>query len=201
MRIAAVVLAAGEGRRIGGPKALLPIAGTTFLGQVCRLCRQSGLQTVIAVLGAEAERVRAGIELPEGTVVVVNEAWPSGMLSSLWRGLDEAEARGADAVLVHPVDHPLVAVATLEQVAGALRAGARIAVPTWQGRRGHPGGFAGTLFAELRAASPEQGARALLAAHPDQVVHVAGDPGCVAGIDRPEDLARLVGLPTGSVRS
>lgn len=195
MRVAAIVLAAGEGRRIGGPKALLRLAGETFLARVCRLFREASVDPLVVVLGAEAERVATSLELPGGTVVVVNDAWPDGMLSSLWRGLDAAEARGAEAVLVHPVDHPLVTAATIERVTEALRSGARIAVPTSQGQRGHPGGFARPLYAELRRAPLERGARAVLAAHPHEIVHVAGDPGCVEGIDRPEDYARLTGLP------
>jgi molybdenum cofactor cytidylyltransferase len=96
-------------------------------------------------------------------------------------------------VLLHPVDHPLVGEATVDRVIGALRAGARIAVPTYERRRGHPGGFARGAWPALRTASPAEGARSVLATHPDWIVHVEGDPGCVAGIDTPEDYRRLIG--------
>jgi molybdenum cofactor cytidylyltransferase len=125
--------------------------------------------------------------------VVVNEDWERGMLGSILAGVAAADAEGADAVLVHPVDHPLVAEATVERVAEALRAGAIIAVPSHGGRRGHPGGFARAAWPALRAAPASEGARAVLAAHPEWVVHVDGDPGCVAGIDTPADYARLLG--------
>jgi len=115
------------------------------------------------------------------------------MLSSVWRGLDAAEELGADAVLLHPVDHPLVARPTIDRVLDALRAGAVIAVPTWDGRRGHPGGFGRAAFGELRSAPADRGARAVLAADTARVVLVPGDPGCVAGIDTPADYARLLG--------
>lgn len=187
MRVVAVVLAAGEGRRMGGPKALLPIAGETFLARVCRLFTRPGIESVVAVLGAEAERVRREAGLPPGTEVVVNEGWREGMLASVLRGLDEAERQGADAVLLHPVDHPLVEPATVDRVIEALGASAAIAVPTWEGRRGHPGGFHRSVFTALRAAPPERGARAVLAADPGRVVHLPGDPGCVTGIDTPAD--------------
>ncbi|HSD27588.1 MAG TPA: nucleotidyltransferase family protein [Vicinamibacteria bacterium] len=190
MRVLAIVLAAGEGRRMGGPKALLRLGETTFLAHACRLLARPGVSSVIAVLGAEAERVRAKAGLPADVKVVVNERWPEGMLSSVWRGLDAAEA--ADAVLLHPVDHPLVHASTVDRVVQALASSAAIAVPTWEGRRGHPGGFHRSVFPELRAASPDRGARAVLAADPARVVHVPGDAGCVAGIDTPADYERAL---------
>jgi molybdenum cofactor cytidylyltransferase len=93
------------------------------------------------------------------------------------------------------VDHPLVAPETVDRVLEALARGARNAVPSHAGRRGHPGGFARDAFPALRAAPPERGARAVLHDHPEWIVHVPGDPGCVAGIDTPEDYLRLVGVP------
>jgi molybdenum cofactor cytidylyltransferase len=192
MHIVAIVLAAGEGRRMGGPKALLPIGEGTFLSHACRLLARPGVASVVAVLGADAERVRRDSGLPPTVRVAVNARWREGMLSSIWRGLDEAEAEAADAVLLHPVDHPLVDPTTIDRVIEALASSAPIAVPTWAERRGHPGGFQRAVFPELRAASPEQGARAVLAADSSRVVHVPGDPGCVGGIDTPEDYRRAL---------
>ena len=188
----AIVLAAGEGRRMGGPKALLRVGDETFLARAGRLLARPGVASVVAVLGADAERVRAESALPPSVEVAVNARWREGMLSSVWRGLDAAEAEAADAVLLHPVDHPLVQPATIDRVIRALSCSAAIAVPTWDGRRGHPGGFHRSVFAELRAAPPDRGARAVLAADPGRVVHVPGDAGCVTGIDTPEDYERAL---------
>jgi CTP:molybdopterin cytidylyltransferase MocA len=194
VRIVAVVLAAGEGRRIGGPKALLAIGAQSFLARACGLLRRPGVSEVIAVLGHEAARVRAQAGLPADVDVVVNEAYrEGGMLSSVLRGLDAAAGRAAEAALLHPVDHPLVAPETVDAVVAALRAGARIAVPSVEGRRGHPGGFAAAAWPALRAAPPAAGARAVLAAHPEWIVHVPGDPGAVRGVDTPADYERWVG--------
>lgn len=192
-RVVAVLLAAGAGRRAGGPKALLRAGGQSFLAAAAARLRRPGVAELVIVLGAEAERVRSEAELPPAAHVVVNEAWrEGGMLSSLLCGLARADELGADAVLVHPVDHPLVALETVDRVLRALAAGARVAVPALAGRRGHPAGFARAAFDALRAASPEAGARAVLREHPDWIVHVAGDPGCLAGVDTPEDYARLL---------
>jgi len=193
MTTVGLVLAAGEGRRIGGPKALLDAWGQTFLARVCAALARPGVAEVVAVVGHQAERVIREARLPSDARVVVNERPDDGMLASIWRGLDEAERLGADAVLLHPVDHPLVASATVDRVLEALASGARIAVPSHEGRRGHPGGFAREVWPALRGAPIARGARAVLADHPEWIVHVEGDAGCVAGIDTPADYARLIG--------
>jgi CTP:molybdopterin cytidylyltransferase MocA len=188
VRIVAVVLAAGEGRRMGGPKALLRLDDESFLARVCAMLSRTSLDAVVAVLGARAEQVRREAAIPAAVDVVVNEAWRSGMLSSVWRGLDRAEALGCDAVLLQPVDHPFVEPPTVDAVCAALRGGAAIAVPTFSGRRGHPGGFSRLLFPELRLADPGKGARSVLDVEPSRVVHVPGGAGCRRGVNTPEDL-------------
>jgi CTP:molybdopterin cytidylyltransferase MocA len=191
LRIHAIVLAAGRGARVGGPKALLTLDGETFLARVTRLLRRPGVERVTAVLGHEADRVQREAALPPDVGVTVNARYADGMLTSILAGLDHAEAAGADAVLVHPVDHPLVEAATVDAVAAALAQGATIAVPSHGGRRGHPAGFARSAWAALRAADPEEGAREVLAQHPEWIEHVPAGEECLLGINTAEDYARL----------
>jgi CTP:molybdopterin cytidylyltransferase MocA len=193
MRVAAIVLAAGEGRRMGGPKALLPLRQGSFASQALARFDNAQVAARLIVLGAEAERVAAEARLPAGVTVVVNERWREGMLTSVWAGLDACEPLGVDAVLVHPVDNPLVADATVRAVTEALAAGAAIAVPTSGARRGHPAGFARVAWPALRAAPLEGGARRVLADHPDWVVHVPAGPDCLVDIDTPEALREALG--------
>lgn len=199
MKIVGIILAAGEGRRIGGPKALLPIEGRSFLAWTAALLARPGVASLIAVLGHDADRVAAEAGLPPVVTTVENTRHREGMLTSVLCGLDVAEARGADAVLIHPVDHPLVSPATVDLVVAALESGAVVAVPSHGGRRGHPGGFAARAWGALRSAPGDRGARSVLADHPEWVVHVAGDPGCLAGIDTAEDYARLIPDPGGKL--
>jgi CTP:molybdopterin cytidylyltransferase MocA len=188
MRVVAIVLAAGEGRRMGGPKALLPLGEGTLLAHACRLFARPGIASVVAVLGAQAQRVRAEAGLPAEAMVVVNDRWREGMLTSVWAGLDAAEELEAEAVLLHPVDNPFVEPATINAVLGALARGAEIAVPSHAGRRGHPAGFARATWPALRAAPKDQGARAVLAQDPGRVVHVPAAEDCLVDLDSPRDL-------------
>lgn len=181
---------------MGGPKALLRWDEETFLARVARLVARPGVETTIAVIGHQAARVQAEAGLPATVRVAENPRYREGMLGSVRRGLEAAEALDADAVLIQPVDHPLVDPATVDRVIAALEAGAIIAVPSFEGRRGHPGGFGRASWPALRSAPAERGARAVLADHPSWVVHVPGDAGCVSGVDTPDDLARLRGSGT-----
>lgn len=198
MRVVAIVLAAGEGRRMGGPKALLPLGEATFAARTCELLAAAGAEVVV-VLGAEHERVRAEAGLAPGTQVAVNRRWREGMLTSVWCGLDAAEALGADAVLLHPVDNPFVSPRTIDAVVAAVASGAAIAVPAHRGRRGHPAGFSRPVWPALRAAPLEDGARSVLRSMAGEVVHVPAGPDCLVDVDTKEDLAaarRGPGPPT-----
>jgi CTP:molybdopterin cytidylyltransferase MocA len=192
LRILAVVLAGGRGARMGGPKALLRLGARSFLAHGAELLRRPGVSGVVAVVGHEGERVAQEAGLPAGVHIAHNARYSEGMLTSVWCGLDAAEALGAEAVLLHPVDHPLVAVETIDRVVRALQDGATIALPSHEGRRGHPGGFSRDAWPALRAAALTAGARVVLQQHPDWIVHVPGDPGCLAGIDTPDDYRRLL---------
>jgi len=191
LRIHAIILAAGRGARMGGPKALLALEGETFLARVARRLRRPGVERVTAVIGHEADRIRREAARAPDVSTIVNPHYADGMLTSILAGLDDADAAGADAVLVHPVDHPLVDPATVDAVIAALRRGATIAVPSYGGRRGHPAGFARGAWTALREAAPDEGARGVLARHPEWIEHVPAGEECLLGVNTPEDYERL----------
>jgi CTP:molybdopterin cytidylyltransferase MocA len=177
--VSGIVLAAGAGRRLGGPKAELTIAGERLLDRAVRVLSDSGCAEVVAV-------VRAGIRV-EGAVVVVNSDPDRGMGSSLRLGLAAASGERAAIVLV---DTPGI---TAEAVRLTLGVAAPVAVATYGGRRGHPVVIDRPLWTNVAAlAIGEAGARAFLRQHPELVTEVAcpGDP---ADIDTAEDLARFLG--------
>lgn len=178
-RIAGAVLAAGAGTRMGQPKAELRLAGTRLVDRAVAALRAGGCDPVLAV-------VRAGVAVPDA-VVVVNDRPERGMRSSL--ELAVGAATDADAVAVMLVDAPGVGPQAVRRTARAWRPG-RIAVATFDGRRGHPIVMSPAMWrAAVAAAGPDEGARAYLTAHPQllDLVPVPGDP---ADVDTPRDLAR-----------
>ena len=144
-RILGVLLAAGAGRRAGGPKALRADAdGTSWLARSIRVLRDGGCDAVIVVLGCEAARARdvlASSALATDPAITLVDApdWQQGMGRSLYSGLLSAQAVSWRAALVHLVDLPDV---TAEVVRRMIRQSppdtAALARATYGGRPGHP---------------------------------------------------------------
>jgi molybdenum cofactor cytidylyltransferase/nicotine blue oxidoreductase len=175
--ISGLVLAAGAGTRLGRPKADLVVAGQRLVDRAVATLSAAGCDPVLAV-------VRIGTEV---TGAVVNPDPARGLRSSLELGVEAAGEAAAIAVLL--ADLPGVTADAVRTVLAAWRAG-RISVARYGVDRGHPIVMSPELWRDaLALASPDEGARALLAARPELVdeVPVDGDPG---DLDTPEDLAR-----------
>jgi molybdenum cofactor cytidylyltransferase len=184
---AGLILAAGESRRMGFPKALLEFRGETFLDRLIRSFA-AHCDPVIAVLGAEADRVRAGLRSPERASFVVNPDYRRGQITSMQCGLRAvpADARG---VLFTLVDHPNFRDATLARL---LAESAPVAIPRYRGRRGHPIYFSRALVPEFLALDSESSAKAVLQRHAVDIRDVdVEDPGILDDVDDPEAYRRL----------
>jgi molybdenum cofactor cytidylyltransferase len=197
--LAAIVLAAGNSKRMGTPKALLSdAAGDAFVVRIARTFFAAGLEDLIVVTGATHEPVAEALaraDLPFTPRLARNPDPSRGQLSSLWTGLDAAERPELRAVLMTLVDVPLVRAATVRAVVDAWRAtGAAIVRPAIGDRHGHPVLFDRALFAELRAAPLDEGAKTVVHAHAHDVVNVAvDDADSLTDVDTPADYARLIG--------
>ncbi|MGC1341327.1 MAG: nucleotidyltransferase family protein [Candidatus Binataceae bacterium] len=196
VRIDAIVLAAGESRRMAFPKPLLSlgIGGDTFIARTLRLILPA-VERVVIVLGAHAERIRTAIPADARITIVENPGYADGQLSSLKIGLD-ALAPETSAAMVHLADHPLVTGATYLALAESYRrTRGPIVIARHAGRRGHPAIFDRLIFPELLAAPLSKGARVVVNATPTRIVYTdVDDPGVALDLDTPEDLARA-GLP------
>lgn len=192
-RILTIILAAGQSTRMGFPKPLLTIRGACFLRRIIDLYHELGLE-ICVVLGEQREAIQEAVDL-SGVSVVTNPSPDLGQLSSIQVGL--AEAAGHEAVIVHPVDHPLVTSQTVEALLAAnAEAPDLILTPERKARTGHPTLFPSRFFADLLAAPLDQGARYVIAQHQDAVRRVAvKDEGILQNIDTPEDYRRWVPEP------
>lgn len=166
--VAGLLLAAGAGRRMGGPKALLrDDDGTAWVVRAARTLAEAGCAPVRVVVGAAADEAAALLST-EPVDVVVAQDWAEGMGASLRTGLDRLEQAAPDvvAVLVHLVDLPDVGPDALRRVAAA-RAPAALARATYDGRPGHPVLLGREHWAGVVAgARGDAGARSYLSAHP-----------------------------------
>lgn len=207
----AVLLAAGAGTRLGrGPKALLPYDGGTLVAHATRVLLAGGCDAVVVVLGAEAERVRAGSGLDDPRVRVVdNPGWSSGMASSLRVGVAAALDLAPARVVVAHVDQPGVVPDDVARLLAAHRPG-RIAASRWTAAVG-PGAPAGAdrprwahpLVLDAALAAPaaasargDHGARDFLRTHAD-LIDVVDHPGDGRDLDTEADLDLLDPPPPG----
>lgn len=188
--MAGLLLAAGAGRRFGGPKALAEFDGTTLLARGSEVLARGGAGPVLAVLGAgaaEAERT-----LPAYATAVTAPDWQAGMGASLRAGFAAlAELDPApDAVLVHLVDLPDVGPDVVSRMAGFAATDA-VARATYGGRPGHPVLFGRRWWSDVAAAlSGDAGARGWLRGRDDVRLVECGDLAAGADADHPGDLPR-----------
>jgi molybdenum cofactor cytidylyltransferase len=186
----AILLAAGESRRMGYPKPLLKLGSHTFIEILTNAMLQSTARLIV-VVGAHASAIRSAIPADPRIAVVDNPNYLRGQLSSIKAALARV-GPDAGAVLIHLSDHPMVRAETFAAVMdGYRRFGKPIVIARYQGRRGHPVLFARTVFGELAAAPEDQGARVVVDADPARVAYVdVDDPGVLTDLDTPEDLER-----------
>ncbi|HTS61308.1 MAG TPA: nucleotidyltransferase family protein [Candidatus Acidoferrales bacterium] len=185
---AAVILAAGESRRMGFPKALLQYRGATFLDVLIGLLG-ARCSPVIVVVGAYADRVREGATRP--ATFVTNGDFQLGMTSSLQCGLRAVPA-DADGVLFTLVDHPAVAPATIDAL--LAQTATLVRVPCYRGQRGHPVWFSRALIPEFLALPETGAARDVVRAHAADTTFLdLDDPGITADIDDPAAYRELTG--------
>jgi CTP:molybdopterin cytidylyltransferase MocA len=185
--VAGLLLAAGAGRRMGRPKALVTHGGRLFVESAAGVLAAAGCRPVVVVLGAAADTVRADADL-SGYLVVDNPDWPSGMGSSVRVGL--AALPDVSAVVVLPVDVPGVtpaAVARLLAVAGPDV----LARASYDGVAGHPVVIGRSHWpGVISSAVGDVGARDYLRSH-DVLKVPCADVAIGTDVDRPEDLDRL----------
>jgi molybdenum cofactor cytidylyltransferase len=183
----AVILAAGESKRMGEPKLLLPFRGRTILEDVVAAVLRAPLDGTLVVLGADADRIGAALD-PYPVERVRNPDYREGMLSSVRSGFRRLP-RGTRAALVFPGDQPGLAPGTIAAVLDAHRAsGKGLVLPVRRGAGGHPLLIDMKYRAAVEDLDPEVGLKALLSLHPEDVERVeVEDDAVLLDIDTPED--------------
>lgn len=197
--LAAVILAAGESRRMGEPKALLQYKGRSFVQHLVEATRHPRVEMTRIVLGAGAEKIRACLPAIEPATFVVNPDWRNGQLSSIQAAIRNLHSAAGlsetiDGLLLCPVDHPLISAQLVAQLIALFDSSDKpIALPVFRGRRGHPVIFGAALFDELLAASPDIGARQVVWTHADAVAEVlTEEEAVVLNLNDPAALQRAL---------
>lgn len=201
MQVAGVLLAAGEGARLGRPKALVELAGVRLVDRGVALLRDGGTAPVVVVTGAVPVDVADVADMAD-VISVHNPDWRSGMGSSLAVGLGSVPA-ACGAAVIALADQPLVGPGAVRRLIAAARQGAGVAAAAYHGKPRNPVLLTREHWPEVLAlAVGDQGARPFLRAHPDLVTLVeCADTGSPDDVDTPEDLARVTRMVASAERA
>lgn len=189
-RVAAVLLAAGEGSRMGRlPKCLLRLDGKPLIERHCEMMVEAGVEKRVVVTGYHHEQIEPALaRLP--VTIARNPSPEHGQASSVRVGLEALDER-YDLVIIALADQPLIASAELDELIRAFHdrpEGTLIVYPSVGGQRGNPVLFSGSLVADLLACGQVPG-RKYIDAH-SQLVHVyeSTNPNFVLDLDTREDV-------------
>ncbi|MFC1966215.1 molybdenum cofactor cytidylyltransferase [Chloroflexota bacterium] len=170
--ISAILLAAGESKRMGQLKQLMPLGQSTIIEQAIDALLNSAVSESIVVLGHRAEEVIKAIAA-KPVKIAINPNYQQGMSTSIIAGLNVIDSR-AQAVMLALGDQPFIdsqAINSLMEAFDAHNKG--IAIPVCRGRRGHPVIFASRYKGELLKLKGDIGGREIIDRHPDDVLEVA----------------------------
>ena len=168
IQVAAILLAAGRSSRMGAFKPLLPFGNKTVIECCIDYLRDGGVEEIVVVLGHRADDIRQRVS---GVKFALNPDPDSPMGASIAAGVRELPET-AGATLIALVDHPAVPPTVVSTVLESWESGARLVIPTWQGRGGHPVLVDLSFKPELLTLSEGGGLRALFDAHRDEVTRV-----------------------------
>lgn len=181
--VSAILLAAGEAKRMGKLKQLMPLGNTTMVEQTIDNLLSSGVSEVIVVLGHRAEEIMKRIATSP-VKMAVNPNYQQGMGTSIASGLKFIDSR-AQAVMLALGDQPFVDSQTINRLIEEFESHDKgIAIPTYQGRRGHPLIFSIKYKAQLSGLKSDIGGREIIKQYPEDILEVAVEcEGIVLDID------------------
>lgn len=188
--VTCIVLAAGESRRFGSPKALASVDDKAAIGRVTQMLAASTVDAVIVVLGANAQAIEPQVFNHKKVSIVHNKDYKLGQTSSVQTGF-RAVGPGASAIMVLPVDCPWVSTATVTAMVAYFKENRPLLlVPSYQGKRGHPLLLNSVLKETILQLTPAEGLNTLFNDNPVSVLEV-DDPGVLKTFNTPEELNRL----------
>lgn len=189
--VSGIILAAGQSKRMGQVKQLLPFRGKPLISHIVDIALASRLDEVIVVLGHRAEEIGMSVDFGEAQVIM-NDDYEAGQSTSLQIGISATSDR-SEAALFILGDQPLVNTGVINRlIEEFIRKKVGLLVPTFHGKRGNPVLVGRSFFPHLESLSGDQGARALFEEYADQVKEFdVGDECIHIDIDTLDDYLKL----------
>jgi molybdenum cofactor cytidylyltransferase len=185
--IIGIILAAGESKRMGTPKQLLPWGETIILQRVADVAAASKLDMVLVILGSRAKEIAPKIKLPPKTFILFNNNYREGMDSTVKCGIKNSPT-GTEAYMLLLGDQPQISMALIDRLIETYRSDKRgIVMPYYNGKSGHPVIFDAKYREELLAIS-DRGAKEVVENHADEIVEViVNSADVLTDIDTPQE--------------
>jgi molybdenum cofactor cytidylyltransferase len=192
----AVILAAGESRRMGQPKLLLPYGSGTIIETIVRTVAASSVDRTLVVLGAQRKDIEEKIR-DFAVKKVINREYRKGMFSSILCGFGSLPGSARAAVLVL-ADQPGIPAGVIDSlIESFLRGKKGLVVPIYRKKRGHPLLLDLKYRREVETLPPDVGLRGLLQRHPEDILEVrVSSPEILRDIDSPGDYRKSRGVRT-----
>lgn len=188
--ISCILLAAGESRRFGSPKALVKINGQTIISTLQQLLLDCSLDEIIVVLGSHFESIEPHVFNHTKVRIVYNKDHKLGQSSSFQAGI-VASSENTEGFMLFPVDYPWISAGAVAQVRkNFLQNHPAVLVPVFEGHRGHPPIFNAALKHEILSLPPEHGVNELFSRYPPAFLEV-NDPGIIKTFNTLQELEAL----------
>lgn len=190
--IQVIILAAGESKRMGRMKMLLPFRGVAMLEKVIENVHDAGLENITVVLGFKKEEL-IGLVEKKCVNYCVNNYYSEGMLSSVICGVKNI-SNDYRYLMVFQGDQPLITPGTIGRlITEAGKTSKGLLIPVHEGKRGHPLMVGRKLAAKIEFLDPSKGLKALSVENPDQVHEVnVNDPGIHKDFDTYDEYLREI---------
>lgn len=186
IQTAAIITAAGYGKRYGEPKLFAEINGKSFIRIIIENLRTAGIEKIIAVVNEKTYK-RAMDSGPDADLII-NPEPEKGMITSVYTGLNKA--KGFDGILIVPVDHPLISAETYRHLCGFFRDNPdKIIKPAYRGKTGHPVIMPYGIKELITGDDTEGGLNTILKNSEFEIIYTeVDDPAILKNINTAEDL-------------
>ncbi|MEM1611042.1 MAG: nucleotidyltransferase family protein [Sulfolobales archaeon] len=200
-RIGAVILAAGESRRMGFPKQLIEVCGEKIIRIVIRKALDVGFGDIVVVLGHMARDIARYIDDMIGIKIIVNPRYREGMSTSLIEGVKNLR-QDIEAFMVILGDQPFISKETIRKIIETYYGAEEkplMVIPTYRGLRGNPVLISSRIITDIMDLRGDVGARTLIEKYRTYIYYIeTQDPGVVLDIDTKEDLERALKIFGGN---
>lgn len=190
--ICGIILASGEGKRMGKVKLTLPLGDKQLIEWVLQAVKLAPLDKYFLVVRPEdKEMIKIGESW--GAEIVLNPEYRSGMSSSIRKALDQISSEVVEGIFILLGDQPLINPSIIYKMLKAFTPGKReIVVPFYKDKQGNPVLFDNYWKEELMKLSGDVGGRVLIKAHPERIKRVKiPDESIFIDIDREEDYLKI----------